>query len=391
MFPVTINFTLFTLADFSPFGYATNLSESLSHIPYELNRTTNTKLGGTGVSSIAAGGSPGSIEIVVPHHVKPADYVLLSNLAALGSRVTVTVTGYDSATKTIEGTAPSVPTYTTWTVTPLLTQKVPVPVSYGGTGGTARTLLREAGMDYPHGSSQLIFEDFNCSFNQDAPYPWGLRRIANGTAVATAETVAGFNTTYPENYCGLLKLTVTGTQAGDEGTDRVGADAGLLLTYGSGAFLNMGAGGNIDFRVRVLFSQQFSSTLKYAFRAGLKGYNAANAPDFLNFFSLGFEIDSQEDTGNVVVVQANKREMLRQPTNLYLANNQFYIFQLKVNKFEKKAYWYVDGTLVYESSIAIWPNTIDTLCAPALSVENKLIDPAYCYVDYFYASQKIAR
>lgn len=392
MFPVTINFTTFTQGDFYPFGYIVNLPESIGKIPYQLLQPTSNGLGGTdGTRLRSTGPTTGTAD--VSSHMSLAENVLISDAEGLPDGVVVNVTGYNPLTNVISFSAPTIPAYGYYTITPVLTEVVPVAISYGGIGGSLRTLLREAGQDFPYGNSQLICEDFTCAFNEAFPYPWQVRRVVKGTATASTTTVHGWSTAYPDDYCGVLKLSVTGISPGglSDGSDRETSDAALLLTYGTGGSYNIVAGGNLRYKTRVLFSQGFTAGKQYTFRMGLKGYRAATEANFLNYYSAGFEINSDSEAGKVVAVYADRRTITRQPTSVYLAPYVFHTLEVIANKIEKKLYWKVNDTVVHEASIINWPNTVDTLCVPALSVENKTNSEANCFVDYFQCSQKVAR
>ena len=390
MWPLTIYDVTYAFADFHPFGYVAKLPESIGKIHYQLNTAMSTELGGTGASVINTL-SPTSVSIVMPVDLNLSNKFLVSKLSDLTDTCTVTLSSYTRSTKTAIGTVPSVPSYMTWTVTPLVEPLVPALVCFGGTGGQP-ALKSEAGLAYPFASSQLVYEDFAVYLNPSFSHPWNIRTVANGadSVAVTTVSVKGADT-YPTGYCGLLKFTVTGSSSPSGlDADRFAYDTGALVSYGSGGYLNPLAGGSISFKARACLEAELTGGTSKAFRAGLKGCKASNSPDFLNYFSLGFEASAKTDAGAIAVVIAAKSTVTKIPTGFFMAAETFVDFEIFVSQIEKRVYWYVDGVEVYQTALN-WKLSVDVLMSPAVSLENRTTDTMVAHVDFIRCGQKVNR
>ena len=398
MFPVTVFYQLYSLADFSPLGYSTNISDSIGKMSSQLLETFNNGAGTNAATEIIISGT---ITVTLPAKLNPALNLLVAKVSSPDVHTRFTRTGYTPATPSLAGTVVYNGSVTgTWTISPYIPLQVPVLISQGGSGVSAaayegKTVKQELGIDYPSFSMNRIFDDFTSSVVEAATDPWFLVKKTSGTATAVISTVplygnSGPGLTATDCYLGLLKLTTKGSEATVLIDDRGSTEGSIFFSYGQRAFMQPLSGGPIHFKTRVKPQAVFTTTDVSRMQIGLKGDLGARGVNFLNHYGLGFEVWSLANSQVITVICAVPGKINTVPTGIAFDTSRFFDLEIKISPFDKKARFYVNSELFHTEDLTYWPEK-ETLLHPAVSHSTSTLTERSIFVDYIYTTQKVNR
>lgn len=397
MFPVTVFYRLFGLADFSPYGYAVTLGESIGKMSSQLLETFSTGAGINGSTNVSV--VVDEINVTLPHKLNPATNLLVAQLSNPTVITTFTSSIQDyvpgGSYPTIVGGALVFNGYVTgnWSLSPYVALTVPLPIFMGGTGVSATsssTFKQELGTDYPSFSMKRIFEDFTGKFYEGRSSPWHIVKKTAGLATADISTTSYFSGDAVPGaasaYLGLLKIATKGFTSGD--ISEVGS---MFMSYGSRGFLHPINGGPIHFKARIRPSNEFTLFDVCRMQIGLKGDLGARSTDFINNYGLGFEVSSFSNSQFITVLCATPGKVSGIPTGIAFASSQFYDLEIKISPFDKIVYFYINGFLVHTESLVTWPDSQEVLLHPAVSHSTYTSNERSLFVDYILTTQKVNR
>lgn len=397
MFPITVFYQLYGLADFSPLGYSTKLAESIGKMSSHLLETKCNEDGtDAGTNVIVSGG----ITITLPDKLNPALNLLVAQTSAPASHTRFTKTGYTPATPSLTGTVVYDGSVTgNWSISPYVALTIPMPIFMGGSGVSASSsyaFKQELGTDYPSFNMKRVFDDFS-SFSETLTDPWYLVKRTSGTATASLSCQSLYNSDavpgvlQTDCYLGLLVIATKGSTELIGVDDRVSEEGSVFLSYGANGFMHPVNGGPIKFKARLAPSAEFTGTDVSRMQVGLRGELGAKGVNFLNHYGVGFEVWSLANSAVITVLCAVPGVVTSIPTSIGLDTSRFTDLEIKISPFDKKAYFYVNSSLVHTQSLIYWPTNKEALLHPAISHSTYTLNERLLYVDYIYATQRINR